>query len=94
MTAIATLHGFDPETGKTTTDVFRSDDEHYTGPNSPYHRAEALRNSVTDDFPDWVWAIGQNEEARALMTTQNMRALGFGEDEWTNEDSLKTVRGA
>lgn len=86
---IAVLHGFDPESGQVTTDAFYEADS----PRSPWHRAAAMRESVRNDFPGWIWSIGMNERAHALMTTENMRQIGIGEEDWTDEDSLATVRG-
>lgn len=88
-TGIATLHGFDPETGKTTTDVFRETDESRIP--SPWHRAIALRDSVIDDFPGVIWSVGQNERSHVLMTMHNMRRdVGI---EITEDEALAAVRG-
>lgn len=75
--ALVVLHGYDPEEQVTTTDAFheRPEDE---GTTSPWHRAVALRDSVVDDFPAYIWSIGLNERARDLMAAENMRRW-FGE---------------
>jgi len=79
-TGVAVLHGYDPETGKTSTDEFRERAED-AGQTSPYHRAVALRDSVRDDFPNWIWSIGVNERARSLMADEDMRRwLGVEHD--------------
>lgn len=79
-TGLAILHGYDPVNGKTTSDPFeeRSED---VGKTSPYHRAAALRDSVSGDFPGWVWSIGLNDRARDLMASENMRRMGLTEEE-------------
>ena len=74
MTATAVLHGFDPASGKVTTDVFQHEESR---DQSPWHRAQALKNSVEGDFPGWIWSVGQNEASRKLMAAQNMRAMGL-----------------
>lgn len=63
--------------GRTTTvDVFDEDDSH---PDSPWHRAAALRDSCEDDFPNAIFAIGMNDQARDLMQAENMRRCGLKE---------------
>jgi hypothetical protein len=41
----------------------------------PYHRAEGLRESIVNDFPDRLFAISVNQRARVLMTARRLRHL-------------------
>lgn len=72
----AILFSGDPETGKASMDVFRSTDD-TSSDLDPYHRAVALRDSTSSDFPDRLWAIGLNEPARKLMRDARMKAMGL-----------------
>lgn len=71
---MAVLHGYDPETGKVTTDVFLGS----ASTKSPWHRAHALLDSVRGDFPGWIWSVGQDDRSRYLMYVENMRQMGLG----------------
>jgi hypothetical protein len=62
--------------GRTSTDLFTEDDG-----KSPYHAAESLREACRDDFPGAIWAIGQNEASKKLMGRENMRRMGFKDEE-------------
>ena len=70
--AIAVLFKYAPDTGKTTTDVFQTP-EH----DDPVHTALALKKSCEDDFPGHIWAIGQDQDARDIMTNTRMHDMGF-----------------
>jgi hypothetical protein len=48
---------------------------------SPYHAAESLREACRNDFPGATWAIGQNEASTKLMGRENMRRMGFKDEE-------------
>lgn len=76
---LAVLLGYDPRTGKTTADPFIERPED-AGVTSPWHRAAALRDSLADDFPGWLWTIALNEAGRLLMAAENMRRW-FGDDQ-------------
>ena len=80
--AIAVLFSGDPETGDSSMDVFRDDDEFATtwsdgSKMDPYHRASALKAVTADDFPERLWSIALNERATVLMRNARMRAMGF-----------------
>jgi len=82
---VAVLHGYDPDTGKVTTDRFV---EHDGDKTSPWHRAAAIRDSVADDFPGWIWSIGQDERSHYLMYARNMADLCLDAepyDEWRRQ---------
>lgn len=90
-TGMAVLHGYDPTSGKVTTDVYRESDESRIP--SPWHRAIAMRDSVRDDagFENWIWSVGQNERSHVLMTMENMRRdIGV---EITEDEALEAIRG-
>lgn len=79
---IAVLFSGDPETGQSSMDVFREDDD-TTLPLDPYHRAAALRDSCAEDFPTRLWSIAVNDRARDLMRDARMAAMGFPPGETT-----------
>jgi len=70
--ARAVLFMYNPETGKTTSDVFTTPE--YP---DPVRQAEALKASCVDDFPGALWGLGLDEEARDIMTNTRMREMGF-----------------
>lgn len=43
----------------------------------PQLMCERMQNAVGDDFPDAIFSIGMNEEARRIMTNRRMREMGF-----------------
>lgn len=92
--AMAVLFSGDPETGKTSMDVFRSSDETTSSwPDGrtmdPYHRAAALRHSCAPDMPERVWAISINEPARTLMAAERLRGMDLG----LTEDQIQEALG-
>ena len=63
--------------GKLFAEVYTTDD----GFEDPQLQCEAMKASVQDDFPDAIFSIGLNEEARQIMTRRRMRAMGFSDEE-------------
>lgn len=74
--ARAVLFMWDPTMNKTTTDVFETPE--YA---DPFHTAQGLKESCEGDFPNAIWSIGIDEEAREIMKNARMRAMGFGDDD-------------
>lgn len=60
--------------GETFTDEFSSD----AGYEDPQLQCERTRAAVGEDFPDAIFAIGMNDEARNIMVDRRMREMGLG----------------
>lgn len=75
MTARAVLFMWNPQNGKTTTDIFEAPEY-----DDPFHQAQALMESCKEDFPGSIWSVGTNEEARKIMAATRMRWMGLAED--------------
>ena len=71
--ATTVLFMYNPENGRTSTDVFSTDD----GYEDPFHTAQALKHSCEDDFPGAIWAIANDQEANDIMTNTRMHRMGF-----------------
>lgn len=74
--AIAASLAFEPETGKTMWQDFRSD----RGCEDPITAAMALEESCRDDFPGWLWSVASNDEAGRRRSATLLRTLGLEPD--------------
>ncbi len=58
--------------GKTFTDAYEAPE--YP---DPQLMCERTRAAVGDDFPDAIFSIGMNEEARKIMSDRRMKEMGL-----------------
>ncbi len=72
--AIAILFSGDPDTERSSMDVFR---ESENVERDPLLRAELLMRSCQDDFPNRLWTLTGNGRAKQLATRRRMLAMGF-----------------
>lgn len=89
LVSIKLVEGFDDET-----------QQHYAyfeeepGKDDPYLRAEGLKLSIEDDWPEHYWAIIGNWRARYLqwVRTLQQRMPFLGEEAWTPEAYIATFK--
>jgi len=71
--AKAALISWDPQTNEVTADPFDSED----GFENPVQAAKALGSSVEDDWPQRLFTVIADGEAKELRSQQLMKDLGF-----------------
>ena len=60
------------ETGETLSQIFSGEDV-----DNPSAYAQAFCESVRDDFPGCVWALVENEGAKAIRVAETLRRMGI-----------------